>query len=88
MSGAVTIDDFAAADDPATHLIDTAAGLSHLPEVRVDEPTARAVGNGMQFPAAALVADDGLHRVIDGAGSLLAVYRSDGRKAVPEVVVA
>jgi hypothetical protein len=33
---------------------------------------------------------DGLgnHRILDGAGTLLAVYRSDGRRAVPEVVLA
>ena len=64
-------------------------GLSDLPAARVDAETAVAVGHGSVFPAAALgIAGPGHHRILGEEGSLLAVYRSDGRRAVPEVVLA
>jgi tRNA pseudouridine55 synthase len=64
-------------------------GLGDMPHVTVATDTAVAVGHGSVFPAAALGIDGlGNHRILDGAGTLLAVYRSDGRRAVPEVVLA
>ncbi|HSM02699.1 MAG TPA: tRNA pseudouridine(55) synthase TruB [Acidimicrobiia bacterium] len=64
-------------------------GLTDLPAVEVDRETGRAVGHGSVFPVGALgIEQPGSHRIIDQAGKLLAVYRSDGRRATPEVVLA
>lgn len=70
-------------------LVSSAEGLRDLPSVSVDVDTARAVGHGSVFPAAALGAvDAGEYAVLGESGRLLAVYRSDGRRAAPEVVLA
>ncbi len=66
-------------------------GLPDLPEVVVGDDIAAGVGNGLSFPASALpgeVPDDGPLRIVDGYGELIAVYRIDAGKALPEVVVA
>jgi tRNA pseudouridine55 synthase len=71
-------------------LLEPAAALRDLPAVRVESEAARAVGQGAVFPASLLGLDPaagGPHRVLDGAGRLLAVYRVEGRAARPEVVV-
>jgi tRNA pseudouridine55 synthase len=86
-----TIEQLAAAADGgsvADLIMSPAEGLRDLPAVTVAADTAVAVGNGSVFPAAALgIAENGHHRILDGAGTLLAVYRSDGRRAAPEVVL-
>lgn len=61
-------------------------GLSHLPSITVDEATAVAVGHGAPFAAGPVAAAVGTCRVLGGDGSLLAIYRGDGRRASPEVV--
>jgi tRNA pseudouridine55 synthase len=74
----------------AEMLLEPAEGLADLPAVRVTIETAAAVCHGMVFPAPALGITDpaeGLYRVLDAAGRLLAVYRVEGRAARPEVVV-
>ena len=64
-------------------------GLVDLPAVAVDDEVARAVGHGSVFPMGALgISAPGVHRIVDEEGRLLAVYRSDGRRAAPEVVLA
>jgi len=71
-------------------LLEPAAALRDLPAVRVATATAGAVCHGAVFPAPLLGIDPvvpGLHRVLDGGGRLLAVYRVEGRAARPEVVV-
>lgn len=71
-------------------LLEPAAALRDLPAVRVDAATAEAVAHGAVFPAPLLGVDPavpGPHRVLDGAGRLLAVYRVEGRAARPEVVM-
>jgi tRNA pseudouridine55 synthase len=71
-------------------LLEPAAALRDLPAVRVAAGTAGAVCHGVTFPAPVLGIDPaapGLHRVLDEAGCLLAVYRVEGRAARPEVVV-
>lgn len=75
---------------PETLLLEPAAALRDLPAVRVAADTADAVSHGAVFPAPLLGMDPavpGLHRVIDGGGRLLAVYRVEGRAARPEVVL-
>jgi tRNA pseudouridine55 synthase len=91
VAGAVTMDAMErAAEDGTLHgfVVPAAAGLRDLPIVTVDDATAEAVGNGAVFPAPALaMTRPGEHAVVDASGRLLAVYRSDGRRAVPEVVL-
>jgi hypothetical protein len=56
--------------------------------VAVGDDTAVGVGHGVVFPAASLgIAAAGTVRVVGRSGELLAVYRSDGRRATPEVVL-
>lgn len=80
----------ASADGSAWEMImSPAAGLRDLPAVVVSDDTARAVGHGSVFPSAALgAAEVGEYAVVGESGDLLAVYRSDGRRTVPEVVLA
>jgi tRNA pseudouridine55 synthase len=89
---AVTVESLEAAatrGEAAGMLVAPAAGLVDLPSVTVDDDTGLAVGHGSVFPAAGLGAEHpGYLAVLDRAGTLLAVYRSDGRRAVPEVVIA
>ena len=69
-------------------LISPSDGLGELPIVAVAANTAVAVGHGAVFPAASLGIDGpGVVRVVGAHGELLAVYRSDGRRASPEVVL-
>jgi len=71
-------------------LLEPAAALCDLPAVQVTDGTASAVCHGAVFPAPLLGIDPaapGLHRVLDGEGRLLAVYRVEGRGARPEVVL-
>jgi hypothetical protein len=57
--------------------------------VAVAADTATGVGHGSVFPAGALgLGEPGHHLILDDEGTLLAVYRSDGRRAVPEVVMS
>ena len=63
--------------------------LSDLPSVTVSEGTAEGVSNGVRFLGGELVdAPDGSVRVLDNEGELLAIYRSSGAQAFPEVVLA
>ena len=76
--------------DPWSASTDPLEVLEHLPIVRLDEGTARAVSNGVRLMAAALPGDppEGLAAVAGPDGTLLAVYRITDRQAVPEVVVS
>lgn len=91
VDNAHTIEELAAAADGGTIaglVLSSAEGLRDLPSVTVATDTAVAISHGSVFPAAALGIDGlGHHRIVDGAGTLLAVYRSDGRRATPEVVL-
>lgn len=79
----------AGAGAAASVLLTPAQGMRDLPAVTVDGDTAVAVGHGSVFPAAGLGIDSaGDHAVVDSSGALIAVYRSDGRRAAPEVVLA
>lgn len=76
----------AAAGDAALALLAPTTALAHLPAAVVDDTVAAAVRHGSVFAAASWLAE-GVHRVVAQDGTLLAVYRSDGRSARPEVVV-
>ena len=53
----------------------------------VEGETARGVGHGASFGFGLDAPSSGPFRVYDGEGRLLAVYRVEGRLAVPEVVL-
>ncbi|MEX1271484.1 MAG: tRNA pseudouridine(55) synthase TruB [Acidimicrobiia bacterium] len=78
---AVALDDLEGWRD---HLLDPAEALAFMPAVRVDEGGARRVGNGRPLEEST---SPGMLRVLGESGSLLAVYRSDGEVARPEVVL-
>lgn len=68
------------------HLIAPAAGLAHLPAVTVDDRAPVLSGRPIDTPFVAPAPP--VFRVLDAAGALLAVYRTDGARAVPEVVLS
>jgi tRNA pseudouridine55 synthase len=70
-------------------LLSPSDALAEIPAVCVDEPTAKAVRNGMRFVGGALLDHpDGVMRVMAGSGELLAIYRREGDQARPEVVMS
>lgn len=78
-------------EEIADRLVAPAAALADLPTVQVDDAIARGVRHGTPFPRPALgggVPPDGPFLLVDGAGSLLAVYRAEGNRALAEVVTA
>ncbi len=68
-------------------VLSPAQGLSHLGTITVDSATTVAIHNGATFAAGPVAAIAGLTRVVDESGTLLAVYRGDGRRASAEVVM-
>ena len=72
------------------HILSPRDGLPDLPEVEVAEDIAVGVRNGLTFPSPGIGAGDevaGPIRLIDAAGTLLAVYRVADGRATPEVVL-
>jgi tRNA pseudouridine55 synthase len=66
-----------------------AEGMRDLRQVTATEEVAVAVGHGSVFAPAGLgITEAGSYAVVDDAGTLLAVYESDGRRAKPAVVLA
>jgi tRNA pseudouridine55 synthase len=75
----------------ASRVLPAAAGLPDLPLVSVRDDIAAGISNGLPFPAVALsteLPEAGFVRIVDGPGTLLAVYRIEDGKALPEVVLA
>jgi tRNA pseudouridine55 synthase len=75
----------------ASHLLSPAAALADLPSVTVSEAVAADVGHGkvLDLDRLGVAAGDGPWPVVDGHGSLLAVYeRHRGDTAKPSVVLA
>ncbi len=71
-----------------TAILQPAEALADLPSVAVDPETARRVGHGTVLPAEAFGGRGGEVAVVDGDGTLLAVYRVDDLRARPEVVLS
>jgi tRNA pseudouridine55 synthase len=85
---AVTVAELQELDDPAGAVIPMAVGLGRMATAVVPENSLQGVSNGVVFAANAIGAEaSGEYKVLDGTGRLLAVYRSDGRSAKPEVVI-
>ena len=59
--------------------------VRHLPHVDLDAEEARAAGHGRPLGPAGV---EGPYAVFDPAGALVAVYRDEHAKAVPEMVLA
>lgn len=68
-------------------VVSPGAALADLGSVTVRSDVGARVSNGFVFPIEELPID-GTRAVLDGTGRLLAVYRRDGDRARPEVVVA
>lgn len=73
----------------AEMLLTPATGLADLPAVRLPDDLAHAVSNGVPL-AGHRLGDLGAGplRMLDAEGRLLAVYRSEGAKALAEVVLS
>lgn len=68
----------------APRLLPPSAAVAHLPCVAVGEEEARAASNGRILAPAGIA---GPYAVVDPSGALLGVWRDDGAKARPDVVL-
>jgi tRNA pseudouridine55 synthase len=82
--GDLRVDEATAPDRPGTPL-PVERAVMHLPRVALGEDEARAARNGSVLAPAGF---DGPYGVYDQRGELVAVYRDDGAKARPEMVLA
>lgn len=83
----------AIAESPDDVVLPLAEAVRHLPRVDVDVETARGIGHGAVFPAAALPVEgaeegDGPFAVVGPDGILLALYQRGRAAARPVVVLA
>lgn len=87
---AVTLEELADVTDPWAAACAPRTVLAHMATVEVDEATAAGISNGVRILVSALgtPVPDGPIALVSQADTLLAVYRVEGRQAVPEVVVA
>ena len=70
-------------------MLSPASALADLPAIEVGEELAAAVSNGVAIAGRRLgESDEGPLRMVDGSGRLLAVYRREGNRATPEVVLS
>jgi tRNA pseudouridine55 synthase len=82
--GPFAVEDARPPEDPGEPLPIERA-VSHLPSLRVDAEEARVARHGSILGPAGL---EGPYRVHAPDGGFIGVYRDDGTKAVPEVIVA
>jgi tRNA pseudouridine55 synthase len=83
--GAFSIDEAVPLDDVETPL-PIEHTVRHLPSLRLDHPDeVAAASHGRPLGPAGV---DGPYAVLDGGGRLVAVYRDEHAKAVPEMVLA
>lgn len=82
----VTVEDL---ESWESYLMTPAEALSSLPDVTVDQETARGVRNGMRFVGGPIISGpEGLpYSVLTEDGELIAVYSRVGERAKPEVVL-
>lgn len=69
-------------------VLSPAEGLTDLPAVVVDPAVAESAANGVRFPVSVVAGPNGGRpfRLMEG-DRLVAVYRTDGKLAIPEVVL-
>ncbi len=92
--GSLSVDDAVSVDSVSSEgwkdlAISPAEGLADLPAVRLTADLADAVLHGITVAGSRLGdPGDGMIRMIGDDGRLLAVYRHEGAKASPEVVLS
>jgi tRNA pseudouridine55 synthase len=86
---AVPIDRLQRAEDVAALMVPPSA-LLEMPKLVVDDDLAASVACGVAVPYGLIseAVGEGLVQLVDSRGTLVAVYRSDGRKLRPEVVMS
>lgn len=83
-----TLQAAADAGELAALVMSPAAGLGDLASIVVDDEAASAIRNGVPFPRSTFPDAEGAVRMLSGDGRLLAVYRAEGPRVAPEVVLA
>ena len=82
--GSFTVEEARPPEDPEP-LVPVERALAHLPRVEVDAEEATAVSHGRILGPAGV---EGPYAVVASDGRIVAIYRDDGAKAKPEVVLA
>jgi tRNA pseudouridine55 synthase len=82
--GTLTLEDARSPDDPGP-LLPVERAVHHLPEVGLDPEEAIAASHGRILGPAGIA---GPYRAVGPDGTLIGIYRDDGAKAVPEVILA
>ena len=82
--GPFKVEDARSPDQPG-ELFPLEAAVSHLAAVRLDEDEARVAAHGRVLAPAGI---PGPYRAIGPDGTLIGIYRDQGAKAVPEIVLA
>jgi tRNA pseudouridine55 synthase len=77
--------DDATAPDAVGHVLPMERAIDHLPIVALDPEEARVARHGSILGPAGIA---GPYAVVDAGGRLIGVYRDDGAKARPEVILA
>jgi len=82
--GGFSVED-ASAPDATGPILPLQAAVAHLPPVPLDPEEARVARHGSILGPAGI---DGPYAVFDPAGSFIGIYRDDGAKARPEVILS
>ncbi len=82
--GPLRVQDARSPDDPGP-LLPAERAVDHLPEFRLDPEEAIAASHGRILGPAGIA---GPYRAVGPDGTLIGIYRDDGAKAVPEVILA
>ena len=82
--GPFSVEDASPPDGPAAQLLPLERAVAHLPQVTLLEDEARAALHGSVLGPAG---EEGPYAVVDPNGSLIGIYRDDGPKGKPEVIL-
>jgi tRNA pseudouridine55 synthase len=82
--GPFTVQEARPPEDPGA-LLPLERAVGHLTAVELDEEEAKAAGHGRILGPGGIA---GPYRVVGPQGRLIGIYRDDGAKAVPEVILA
>jgi tRNA pseudouridine55 synthase len=83
--GTFGVEDAVAPEDAADSLLPLEAAVAHLAEITLHEEEAKVAVHGCCLGPAGLA---GPYRAIAPDGRLIGIYRDDGAKAVPEIILA
>lgn len=82
--GPLRVGDATTPDDPGPPL-PLATAVAHLPQLALGAHEAEAAGHGRPLGPAGI---DGPYAVLDPGGRLIGIYRDDGPRATPEMILA